>query len=115
MYVCITKQEKKMKIKENKAKFEEKEELTKINIKKFFGSYERMKEILNMLGYEVIKVKAHEGETGTLYKIRFNGKEYIGICNYPTHVTPKKGKKYTYYTYYLMEPEALQDYLNLLY
>lgn len=102
-----------MRVKENR-KFEEKEEIMKINIKKFFGSYSRIKEFLNALGYRVEVIKANEGETGTMYKIKYRGKEYIGICSYPTHNTVK-GKKYKYYTYYLIEPEALQDYFNVFF
>lgn len=102
-----------MRVKENK-KFEEKEEIMKINIKKFFGSYNRIKDFFDVLGHKVKVIKANEGETGTMYKLKYKGKDYIGICSYPTH-NIVKGKKYKYYTYYLIEPEAIQDYFDLLY
>ena len=95
-------------------KFEDMEEIMKVDIKKFFGSYGRIKELLNALGHKVEVVKANEGETGKMYKLKYRGKEYIGICSYPK-LTIVRGKKYKYYTYYLMEPDALQEYFELFY
>jgi hypothetical protein len=96
-------------------KFESKEEITKINIKRLFVSYKRLEHLMNKLNVKYLKVVTTEkSKGGTLYKVKYNGKEYIGLSTYSRQAKSKKdGRVYFYYTFYLMEPEEFNNLMSI--
>jgi hypothetical protein len=90
--------------------------LGRVEIRKV-GSYKKLERLLDKKGLlEGILETSSKSFGGAVWLIKKDDQEYVALSSYSRKVKARKdGRNYYFYRYYLINPEKLDELLNLFY